>query len=109
MVRGGDLIHFIQQGKVLFGCGVSQPFCALGFGRGLVAAIFARQESARQWTVRDDRDFVRETDRPQFALELGALDQVVMRLEAVVARQVEFVRSPQGLVNSHAAMLDAPM
>jgi hypothetical protein len=89
-------IHLVEQGPIAL---VKIAFRATGTGGNWdqVAAVFSGQETSCQRAVGDDAETIRLTNRGQFALELVAMDQVIVRLEAVITRQAVPVRGPERL------------
>ena len=56
---------------------------------GLAALIFAGQEAARQGAIRQHAKPLINTQILEFTLELSSMGQVVMRLERIIACQLE--------------------
>ena len=106
-----DLLHLVDQLEVLLrevALHPPVPGAAGIVGHGLHTAELAGQEPHGLGAVGDDRQALLANQLGQLPLEVRALQQAVLGLHALEARQIELVRHPQGLAEPPGREIRAP-
>src|SRR5258708_38334309 len=75
------------------------------FARSASERYFCGQEAAREGKITDDPDVIGDTDILQFGFEIGAVDQVVLRVHRLVARQIVFFAHGERLLEAFGAVI----
>src|SRR6185503_1959981 len=92
LVRSRDVVEYRENALAAFVQIRAHAAAARAFVEIVGPAIFAGQESVGERVIGNDADFFLDAGRFQFVLVIGALVEIVFRLERLVARQIVLAR-----------------